>query len=98
MSTAFTAGERRWQARLGTLRDVVRQEMVARQLEQELPAPPVRVIDLGCGQGTQALRLARRGYDVTGVDNRQARLGTLRDVARQELVARQLHVIARPEV
>jgi len=68
MSTAFTAGERNWQARLGKLRDVVRQETVARQLEQELPAPPVRVIDLGCGQGTQALRLARRGYDVTGVD------------------------------
>jgi SAM-dependent methyltransferase len=68
MSTAFTAGERNWQARLGKLRDVVRQEMVARQLELQLPAPPVRVIDLGCGQGTQALRLARRGYDVTGVD------------------------------
>ena len=68
MSTAFTAGERNWQARLGKLRDVVRQEMVARQLAQELPAPPVGVIDLGCGQGTQALRLARRGYDVTGVD------------------------------
>src|SRR6201989_1195024 len=68
MSTAFSAGERNWQARLGKLRDVVRQEMVARQLEQELPAPPVRIIDLGCGQGTQALRLARRGYDVTGVD------------------------------
>ena len=32
MSTAFTAGERTWQARLGKLRDVVRQEMVARQL------------------------------------------------------------------
>ncbi|HEX3312312.1 MAG TPA: class I SAM-dependent methyltransferase, partial [Streptosporangiaceae bacterium] len=68
MSTAFSAGERNWQARLGKLRDVVRQEMVARQLEGELPAPPVRIIDLGCGQGTQALRLARRGYDVTGVD------------------------------
>ena len=68
MSTAFSAGERNWQARLGKLRDVVRQEMVARQLQRELPAPPVRVIDLGCGQGTQALRLARRGYDVTGVD------------------------------
>ena len=68
MSTAFTAGERNWQARLGKLRDVVRQEMVARQLAHELPAPPVRAIDLGCGQGTQALRLARRGYDVTGVD------------------------------
>jgi SAM-dependent methyltransferase len=68
MSTAFTGGERTWQGRLGKLRDVVRQELVTRQLERELPAPPVRVIDLGCGQGTQALRLARRGYDVTGVD------------------------------
>ncbi len=34
MSTAFSAGERNWQARLGKLRDVVRQEMVARQLRQ----------------------------------------------------------------
>jgi len=68
LSTAFTAGERNWQARLGKLRDVVRQEVVARQLAQVLPAAPVRVIDLGCGQGTQALRLAQRGYDVTGVD------------------------------
>jgi len=68
VSTAFTAGEQNWQARLGKLRDVVRQELVARQLEQELPPPSVRIIDLGCGQGTQALRLARRGYDVTGVD------------------------------
>jgi S-adenosylmethionine-dependent methyltransferase len=68
LSTGFTAGEQAWQARLGKLRDVVRQEVVARQLERELTAPPVRIIDLGCGQGTQALRLARRGYDVTGVD------------------------------
>ncbi len=68
MSTAFTAGEPNWHARLGKLRDVVRQELVARQLERELPPSPVRLIDLGCGQGTQALRLARRGYDVTGVD------------------------------
>jgi S-adenosylmethionine-dependent methyltransferase len=68
MSTAFTAGEHNWQARLGKLRDVVRQEVVARQLERELPTPPVRIIDCGCGQGTQALRLARRGYHVTGVD------------------------------
>ncbi len=68
MSTAFTAGEQNWQARLGKLRDVVRQELVARQLGVELPPPPVRIIDLGCGQGTQALRLAQRGYEVTGVD------------------------------
>jgi S-adenosylmethionine-dependent methyltransferase len=68
LSTAFSAGEQNWQERLGKLRDVVRQEIVARQLARELPAAPVRLIDLGCGQGSQALRLARRGYDVTGVD------------------------------
>jgi S-adenosylmethionine-dependent methyltransferase len=68
VTTPFTAGERNWQARLGKLRDVVRQELVARQLARELPAPPVRVLDCGCGQGTQLLRLARRSYQVTGVE------------------------------
>ena len=68
MSTAFSAGERNWQDRLSKLRNVVRQELVTRQLNAELPPPPVQIIDCGCGQGTQALRLARRGYEVTGVD------------------------------
>jgi len=68
VTTAFTGREERWQVGLGKLRDVVRQELVARQLAAELPPPPVRIMDCGCGQGTQALRLARRGYEVTGVD------------------------------
>jgi SAM-dependent methyltransferase len=84
MSTAFTGHEDRWQARLGKLRDVVRQELVARQLDAELTPPPVRIIDLGCGQGTQALRLARRGYDVTGVDASAELLGRFeRDLAAE---------------
>jgi S-adenosylmethionine-dependent methyltransferase len=66
--SSFRGREERWQARLGKLRDVVRQELITRQLGAELPPPPVRIIDLGCGQGTQALRLAGRGYEVTGVD------------------------------
>jgi S-adenosylmethionine-dependent methyltransferase len=68
VSTPFAGREARWQAGLGKLRDVVRQETVARQLAAELPPPPVRIMDCGCGQGTQAIRLARRGYEVTGVD------------------------------
>lgn len=30
--------------------------------------PPMRILDLPCGQGRHAIELARRGYDVTGVD------------------------------
>ncbi len=30
--------------------------------------PPTRVLDLACGQGRHAIELARRGYDVSGLD------------------------------
>jgi cyclopropane fatty-acyl-phospholipid synthase-like methyltransferase len=30
--------------------------------------PPGRAIDIGCGTGTNAIAMARRGWDVTGID------------------------------
>ncbi len=79
MATAFTPGEERWRARLGTLRQAVRQELVARQLAAHLPGSPTRqVLDLGCGQGTQALLLARRGHYVTGLDSSPSLLADFR--------------------
>jgi SAM-dependent methyltransferase len=68
VSRGFAAGEERWRRGLGTLRQVVRQELVTRQLADHLPGSPWRVLDIGCGQGTQALLLARRGHAVTGLD------------------------------
>jgi S-adenosylmethionine-dependent methyltransferase len=69
MATRFTPGETEWRARLGTLRQVVRQEMVARRLATHLPGTrALRVLDVGCGQGTQLLRLVRVGHHVTGLD------------------------------
>ena len=41
--------------------------------------PPLRLLDLACGQGRHSIELARRGYQVTGVD--QSRY--LLDVAAQ---------------
>jgi S-adenosylmethionine-dependent methyltransferase len=68
----FEAGSDRWRQGLGKVRDAVRQELITRQLARHLPelgtGRPPAVLDVGCGQGTQAIRLARSGYDVTAVD------------------------------
>ena len=65
--TSFAAGEQWWIERLGNLRNVVRQEVIARQIAP-LALRGTTVLDVGCGQGTQALRLASSGCRVTGVD------------------------------
>jgi SAM-dependent methyltransferase len=78
MSTPFVAGEEQWRARLDSLRQVVRQELVSRQLAAHIPDAPLRhILDVGCGQGTQLLRLARRGHVVTGLDSSSMLLADL---------------------
>lgn len=60
-----------WAATLGRLRDVVRQHVLAQQLSEVMASRGLRrarVLDVGCGQGTQALILAQDGHEVTGLD------------------------------
>jgi S-adenosylmethionine-dependent methyltransferase len=52
----------------GTLRRVVRHELVDRALAEHLPGPPARIADVGGGAGQQSIRLAREGYEVTILD------------------------------
>jgi SAM-dependent methyltransferase len=83
----FASGVSAWRRHLGTVRDVVRQELVARQLEAhilESDDGPLRVLDAGCGQGTQALKLARLGHDVLGVDLCEELLADARRAADDE--------------
>jgi SAM-dependent methyltransferase len=58
----------------GGLRDTVRQELLARQLDEQIAARyPVgqrlRILDVGMGRGVQALRLARAGHTITGLES-----------------------------
>jgi S-adenosylmethionine-dependent methyltransferase len=92
VSGRFAPGEERWRARVGRLRDVVRQELVARQLQAHLPGPPRRILDVGCGQGTQVLRLARHGHEVTGLDASPGLLGQLQEALAAEAAAVQRRV------
>jgi S-adenosylmethionine-dependent methyltransferase len=66
-----------WLGHLGNVRNVVRQEMISRQLGRHLAAPPARVLDVGAGQGTQSIRLARAGYQVLAVEPDQGMRGAL---------------------
>ncbi|MGX2997678.1 class I SAM-dependent methyltransferase [Streptomyces sp. JNUCC 64] len=61
---------------------------MARQLDEQIaarfrPGRPLRVLDVGTGRGAQALRLARAGHEVTGLEQDPARLS----VARAALAA-----------
>ncbi len=53
-----------------------------------VPGAKVRaVLDLGCGTGGHAIELARRGYDVAGVDRSPAMLAHAREKAAAAHVA-----------
>ena len=49
--------------------------------------PPLRILDLPCGQGRHSIELARRGYEVTGVDLSPYLLGIARERAEAAGVA-----------
>lgn len=94
---SFAGAEGSWMERLGNLRNVVRQELIARQLHEHVSAG-MRALDVGCGQGTQALRLAESGCRVTGVDPSPDLLDRFRSSAEANSLQVQLIVGAIDEL
>jgi len=67
----------------------VRQELVARQLDEQIAGRfPVgqrlRILDVGMGRGVQALRLARAGHTVTGLESDSGLLSKARAALSDE--------------
>lgn len=59
-------------------------DAVERAFAERADGPVRSVLDLGCGTGSHALRLARRGYAVTGVDLSEPMLARARAKAAAE--------------
>ncbi len=52
-------------------------------IEQEIEADKsCRILDVGCGTGRHAIELARRGYDITGVDLSPSQIKRAREKAQ----------------
>ena len=75
--SSFGSVESVWSERLGTLRNGVRQHVLADQLADHVEGV-ITAVDVGCGQGTQAVELAARGLEVIGVDPSEDLLGQLK--------------------
>lgn len=56
-------------------------DLIERRLARHGVQRPCRVLDIGCGTGRHACRLAQRGYDVTGIDRSPFMLARARAAA-----------------
>ena len=59
-------------------------DFIEKILNKECKSRPELVLDLGCGTGKMTLELARRGYDMTGIDYSPEMLDIARSLAEEE--------------
>lgn len=94
-SERFQSGADKYAAYLETPEGRLRSDLAFANLQDFLPQQaeePLRALDLGCGTGATAVRLARLGIHVTAVDCSAAMLDIARGAAREAGVTEKMVV------
>ena len=90
----FQDGAQDYAAYLDTFEGQLRADLAFATLQDFLPAPqikrPMYALDVGCGTGATAVRLARLGFHVTQLDSSQAMLDLSRRAAEEAGVLSQV--------
>jgi SAM-dependent methyltransferase len=92
---AFAPLADRFLGQFVTLRGIVRAHLVRRQLLEHLPSGPLHIVDVGGGDGREAVDLAEIGHHVDLVDPSPDMLARARDrlAAAGEDVARRVELV-----
>jgi SAM-dependent methyltransferase len=80
--TGRTSDSAEWDERYGAAEQVWSGEPNAALVAEAAGLEPGRALDVGCGEGADAVWLARRGWQVTGLDVSQVAIDRARGLAR----------------
>ncbi|MBA3417205.1 MAG: methyltransferase domain-containing protein [Geodermatophilaceae bacterium] len=92
-SETFDSHLRSWHAWQRSPWGRLRYRTVENTLLRSLPDCPLRILDVGGGDGTDAIALARAGHDVTVLDFSEPLLGAARNAAQLAGVAGRVHTV-----
>lgn len=95
-SERFQSGAEKYAAYLGTPEGRLRLDLSFANLQEFLPTPQanssLRALDLGCGTGTNGLRLARLGFLVTLMDSSSAMLDIAKRAAQEAGITEKIEI------